>query len=561
MNNTLNLFKEKYQVDDYFTNEIKELLDKLLDFGYISKLKYNSLLDKLFENINEIRLGNSSTLDYKTGYYDANKKELYIKDTKNIESVFLRLLYVLTTEEIDNNIYRSGYSTTKLRKDSYRLSYEGFGINRGIISGLVCKLCDSLPLNMQIIPTTRTYTHNFLGIEIESSSNIYSLEGKILNEMCYVLEIDPEVLYSGLFSKNPVHYLDSVFSRKKFIKKDEFMHLFDKLSMRYNTYNKLAFLSNKLNDNYIEYKKHVLNDNVDLVKKEEIQIEEYIKRIISKINGKDIDDEGFDSQLSLAETLENLENELKNDIINIQDILSENIISINKGLSYVKYASKLKSFSNILIVPNKMLNKEIHDTILYKLMPNSEVTGINLIQKIKYGIIQKILSEKDFLNISNSYSFYNITNFENHDTGSTLIILLSSKNIPKLVEVTGLDKKFSVSSDLKLNYIPLDNLKYAISSNYSNILISNVEKLFTDLKNNFEELDSIQLDNVYTFEYEKNKYILAYIGSKYYIISYKYASEGYVFSQLNLSENYKVFGKTIVSAPSSYSNLPTLYKK
>ena len=562
MNNTLDLFKDKYHVDDEFTGKIKELLDKLLDFGYISRIKYNSLLEKLFENINDIRFGDNNTLDFKTGYYDANKKELYIKDSKNLEAIFLRLLYVFTTTEIDKNVYRSGYSITKLRKDSYRLSYERFGINRGIISGLVCKLCDNLPINMQIIiPTNRTYTHNFLGIEIESSNDIYSLEGKILLELCFVLNLDVELLYSGLFSKDPVKYMDKMFSKKKFIKKDEFLRLYDNISLKYNTYNKLAFLSNKLNNNYLDYKKHVLNDNVDLIKKEEIKIEDYIKNVISKLNNVDQNDDEFDSQLNLSETLEKLEVELKNDIIHIQEILAENIIKTNKGLPYIKYASKLKSFSDILIVPSKSLSKEIHETILYKLMPNTEVTGINLIQKIKYLIIQKILSERDFLSISNSYSFYNITNFENHDKGCTLIILLSSINIPKLVEVNGLDEKLNVLSYNKLNYIPLDNLKYAINSDYSNTAIGNVEKIFTDLKNNFEELSDIQLDSVYSFEYDNNNYLIVYNNLKYYVISYKFTAGDYVFTLLNLSENYKVFGKDITNTNISKSNLPIIYNK
>ena len=557
----LDILKDKYNVDQDFLNAIYLLFDKLLDYGYISNIKYLSLNEKLLENIDEIRFGNKNSYDYKSGYYDANKKELYIKDKKNIEAIFLRILYVITTSEIDKNVYMSGYSITKLRTDSYRLSYENFGINRAIISNLVCKLCDTLPLNLQLVPSNKTYTHNFLGIEISSSNDIYSLEGKILEELCFVLDLDPEILYSGLFKNNSVKFLDSIFNKKKFLRKEEFLKLFDTISRKYNTYNKLVFLSNKLNNNYLEYKKHVLNDKVDKIKKEELVIKEQINNVLSKIYNVESSDDEIENEVSLSEAITSLEKELKEDIISIQDILSENIIKVNSHLPYSKYAAKLKAFSNILIVPNKKLNKELHETILFKLMPTTEVTSINLIQKIKYAIIQKILSESEFTNISNTYSFYNLTSFENHDKGSTLILLLSSKDSPRIIEVNGLDKSLDVYLDAKLRYVPLDNLKYAFNTSYSNILIGNVEELFTSLKNNFEEFNDIQLDNVYSFEYNNDKYLVVENNSKYYIVLYKQNHDGYVFSLLTLSENYKVFGKTVIKETISGNNLPILSKK
>ena len=557
----LDILKDKYNVDQDFLNAIYLLFDKLLDYGYISNIKYLSLNEKLLENIDEIRFGNKNSYDYKSGYYDANKKELYIKDKKNIEAIFLRILYVITTSEIDKNVYMSGYSITKLRTDSYRLSYENFGINRAIISNLVCKLCDTLPLNLQLVPSNKTYTHNFLGIEISSSNDIYSLEGKILEELCFVLDLDPEILYSGLFKNNSVKFLDSIFNKKKFLRKEEFLKLFDTISRKYNTYNKLVFLSNMLNNNYLEYKKHVLNDKVDKIKKEELVIKEQINNVLSKIYNVETSDEEIENEVSLSEAITSLEKELKEDIISIQDILSENIIKVNSHLPYSKYAAKLKAFSNILIVPNKKLNKELHETILFKLMPTTEVTSINLIQKIKYAIIQKILSESEFTNISNTYSFYNLTSFENHDKGSTLILLLSSKDSPRIIEVNGLDKSLDVYLDAKLRYVPLDNLKYAFNTSYSNILIGNVEELFTSLKNNFEEFNDIQLDNVYSFEYNNDKYLVVENNSKYYIVLYKQNHDGYVFSLLTLSENYKVFGKTVIKETISGNNLPILSKK
>jgi len=558
----LTLFKEKYNVSDYFVSVVESLFSKLVEFEYISNSRVSYYLNKLMENVNEIRFGNNNIYDYKSGYYDANKKEMYIKDEKNIPAVYLRLLYALTANEIDPGIYSIGYSTTKLRKDSYKLTHNNFGINRATVANLVYKICNLIPSNLQLTPTTKTYTHDFLGFKIESANELYCLEGKLLSETCYVLDIDPELLYSGLFSKNAIKYLDSVFERKDFINKENFLKLFDNISRKYNTYNKLAFLSKKLNDNYIEYKKHILKDDVDSIIKEQELIEANINSVITSLYGNENNDtEDLEVIYGLSETLENLETELKESLVKFQDILADNIIKGNAALPYIKYASKLKCFNDILIIPNKKINKAIQDTILFKLMPHNEVTGINLIQKIKYAIIEQILSEADFSNISNTFSFYNITNLENSNSGSAVILLNSSKRFTRIVEVKGLNQNFKKNINFELNYIPLDNLKYLMNTTASNTSISNIEALYTALKDNFEELKNVPLDAIFTFEYESNKYLACFSNTKPYVISYVYSSRGYGFNLLNLSEQYKVFGKTTVHNNISKSTLPMLYKK
>jgi len=558
----LTLFKEKYNTSDYFTSVVDSLLNRLVEFGYISSSKASTLLEVLMNNIKEIRFGNNNPYDYKSGYYDANKKELYIKDEKNIPAVYLRLLYALTTVETDINVFMVGYSTTKLRKDSYRLAYDNFGINRAVIANLVYKLCNLIPDSLMLTPTTKTHTHDFLGLKIEANNDLYSLEGKLLSELCYVLDLDAELLYSGLFAKNPAKYLNSIFAKKGFENQDKFLKLFDDISRKYNTYNKLAYLSNRLNDNYLDYKKHVLNDNIgDILKEQEI-IESQIKTVISSLYNKDEEQQDeFEVETGLAEALETLETELKDMLVLFQDILCDNIIKVNSALPYIKYASKLKQFNDILIVPNKKLTKAIQDTILFKLMPTDEVTGINLIQKIKYAIIEQILSSEDYTNISNSFSFYNITNLENSDLGTAIILLNSDKKFAKIIEVNGLNQNLKNSFQFELNYIPLDNLKYIMNTSYTTTYIGNVEKLFTALKDNFQELSNIPLDNIFVFEYNSEKFIVAYCNSNIYVISYVYSSRGYGFNMLNLSEQYKVFGKTVSPKSLFKSNLPMLYNK
>ena len=327
----LTFFKEKLNTSDYFVSVVESLFARLIDFEYISSSKASSLVQTLYNNIQDVRFGNNSLYDFKSGYYDANKKELYIKDEKNIQAVYLRLLYALTTKEIDPNVYMVGYSTTKLRKDSYKLNYTNFGINRAVMANLVYKLCNLLPSSLQITPTRKTYTHDFLGFKIQAENDLYALEGKLLSQLCFVLDIDVELLYSGLFAKNPIKYLDSIFEKKSFENKDKFLKLFDDISRKYNTYNKLAYLSNKLNDNYIEYKKHILKADVESILKEQEIIENNITSVITNLYGKNDNDE-FEVETSLSEALEKLESELKNMLVKFQDILCENIIKCNSHL-------------------------------------------------------------------------------------------------------------------------------------------------------------------------------------------------------------------------------------
>ncbi len=77
-------FQERFNLSHNFICTIEELFDKLIDLGYISIFKKRSLTQKLEENIDEIYIGAQNPLDYKTGFYDANKKVLYIKNENDI---------------------------------------------------------------------------------------------------------------------------------------------------------------------------------------------------------------------------------------------------------------------------------------------------------------------------------------------------------------------------------------------------------------------------------------------------------------------------------------------
>jgi len=280
-------------------------------------------------------------------------------------------------------------------------------------------------------------------------------------------------------------------------------------------------------------------------------IEKYIHVNLSK---KESIDEAF---TQLPETIDSLYNELRNDIIFIQDILAEQLIESSKHLPYSKYASKLKCFNNILIEPNEKLNKKIEEIILFKLMPEIEVTGINLMEKIKYALIEQILAEKDYSDISNTFSFYNITALENSDNGSCLIILNSETSLAKVLEISGLEQ---TGRNYTITPIPLDNLKHIMTTNYSSIYIGSIEKLYSSLKNSFKQFSNVSLENIFVFEYDSKKFLLVYENDTPNIVSFV-TGQIHNFQNLPLSEKYKVFGKSVVGGKTKSSSLPTLYNK
>ena len=97
---------------------------------------------------------------------------------------------------------------------------------------------------------------------------------------------------------------------------------------------------------------------------------------------------------------------MRTNITSIQNILSDKIITSISHLSSYKYASKLKQFNNMLIFPNKKVSDAIFNTIIYKLMPDNELTAINIIQKLRYSLINHILFSDKFTDVSKKISFY-----------------------------------------------------------------------------------------------------------------------------------------------------------
>ena len=556
MKNYLKKLQKKCKVDDKLIDIIQDLIDKLVNFGYISSFDETKITKKLFNNIDTIITGDLTGLDYKSGYYDAMKKELYIKDINNFESVYLRILYVLSTTELDSKKFCVGYSTTSLASKSYKIAHKNFGFNRAVMSNLVCRLLYTSPTTLSIVPTYRTYDNDFLGNRINSDNDIYFLEGKLLKQMCFCCNISEEELYSNLFSASPIKYLNKVLEKAGFEDNDELLKLFDTASRKYSNYNKLCFLNRKLNENYIEIRKNALNDDISELTNKRDTIKLAIKTAIQKLEYKElkIDEEDFDEKIeaSLSEKINFLEENILTNIYKIQNILVKILLQNEVKYDPLEYAIKLKEISKMLIVESDILKDAIYSTITSKLLSTYESTASNLIAKIKYSLVNEIISSEKYIKIYRQLSFKKLTEVKLKENTS-LVALTVDNTFLNLVEISNLDKK---SKDLEKNtkVIHLDNLRYLLTNPSMTTDTYIVEEIFTAIKAKSKKYSSIQIENVFWSSVYEPSLLFIMMDDGFDVLKMTINDGEIKLTKVPLSENYNVFNI-------NGDNLPTVYNK
>lgn len=537
---------QKCNLSEQFLRIIDDLLNKLIDFGYISKIQKTKLSKRLLNNIDTVIIEkNDNAIDFKTGYYDANKKELYLRDISNIQSVYLRLLYAMTTKEISNNVYSTGYASSFQSQNSFSIEHVNFGINRAVISNLVCRLLYTLPATLSIIPTYRTYENNFLGYKITSDNDIYFLEGKMVRQMCYVLGISEEKLYENLFSLNPIREINKIFAK---IQNTELLETLDKLSRTYSNYNKLCYYSKIISDNYIETKKAVntANENVTIARGKEILLS--LKKVMAKMFPElDKDDErlmDFEFEGSLSEKIGELEDYILDYISKIQIILSNELLKTKNKFSPIGYVIKLKTFEDLLILKNLSIKKEIHDTIMHNLIYANEFSCTNLIEKIKYSLALVGLSNHGSLKVFSDTKFYKVGSTDN--SISRCVVAIRNANFLEIANVTNLDAE---TQDIENNVEVLKSQSIAHMLN-TNVSTENLEKVITSIREYDNSFKSLDINNLYLAKDEHHSYILVNNISSCAVFE---VTKDMSVTKLNLSEEYTILGETI--------SLPTVYKE
>ncbi len=560
-NKLLNEFQMRFNLDDNFINIVESLFDKLIVFGYISRGMKNKLIQRLNDNVDYLYFQKDDKHDYKSGFYDADKKTMYIQNKKDISAIYLRVIYAVTSSEVDKNTHNMGFSTTYMSPDSYKLMYRNFALNRAVIANLVCRLTGTALSNIGLVPSYKTYSHNFFGYDILADNDIYAFEGRILSQMCFSIGIDEELFYSYLFSKSPVDAMNNMFEKTKFIDKIGFLTLFDNTSRKYSNYCKLNYLSDLLNKNYAKRRKYALDEKViKTLENVETKIHRRIKDVIKSLNkdtNRKENDINYELETSLSATLEALEMEILENTVKIQDILASNIIT---GISYLSpyiYANKLKQFSSLVIMPNKKLDDAIYNTIMFKLVPDHETATTNIIQKIRYCLISDILETEKLTKVSNKIAFYRVESDLSHD--HTEIAIVTVNNLfASIIKISDLNKSIYTLKNNTTN-IQTTNLNYILNSDTAGKYTDKIEQIFSYLKGYFVHFKKFSLGDIFLFNISNKEYILVNTNNSVFLFVLTITNTAYSLSPLDLSSGFSLFNLKKVKG--SASNLPTLYKE
>lgn len=549
----LNSLKDKLRLSNEVVDILYELLEKLRLAGYVSKSKEMDLVDKLYENVDRVLIGTEASEDFKSGYYDAYKKELYIKDISNKKAVYQRFLYAMTTKEIDNSKYMVGYSYTSMNKNNFKLHHEGYGINRAIIANLASKLADSEKTSIAFNLVYTRYKTNFLGYDIISENDNYYFESNLFSQLCYALNIPKEVFYEKLFSRSPIVEIQKEFENIDFDAK-EYINLMDSLSRKYSNYNKLKQLANNLNDVQIKLQKIDKEDknNAHRLSIEERKFKREINDCIIKYT--DIDEDSIEDEINVKEVLENMENYIISKVVEAQNILSTYLCDLEVSSDAISFASRLKQYNNMLIIKEPKIEKLIYEIITEKVLKTNELTACNLIEKIKYSLVQELISTDKYNGVYKDFTFKKISSL--NEQNETYIIIMSHGQFVQVVKVSDLDNRIQRLEN-NTEIILTDNFRHILNSDYMQTNADKVEKIFTTLKEKYEYFSKITLENINYFEKNKNYYLVMQYKNDIYVAKATENLGEFDISMMELSENYYIFKEEFKK---NESLLPVLYK-
>lgn len=554
----LNKLKDKCDLDDNFINIIENLFAKLIDFGYISKSDTKKLAKRMYENIDTVIIKNEDTLDYKSGYYDPIKKELYLKNVNNLEATYLRLLYVLTTvkdSKLSQNSFFVGYSKVFLSHTDYKIVYKYFGINRAILSNLVCRLLYTSPTTLEILPGYRTYKNNFLGYTIDSSNDIYFLEAKLFSQMITILDISEEDFYYNLFNNNNLNnYILSSLNKSKINFPIYLLDLFDNISRRYSNYNKLCYLNDILNNYYILSKKNNKDLNLEIRNINHI-INDSIKKLDILPENLQVESESnYDVfETNITEKMDLLEEKLVELISNLQDILFESFVSEKLKFDPLEYVVKLKKLQKLSIIENKILKSELCNTITSELLQNGEALSTNITEKIKFSILNELIEDEKINIYKHNVSFNKIIDSDNITKDFAYILLNKNNSVVELLNVSNLNDPINELSNniLKLH---IENLKHLLNTDIDNSYSQKIESIFSKLKEFDNTLKNIELENIFLCELENFNFLIILKDGIFNVIKFIEMNDAIEFIKLSLSPSYTILGNT-----SNSNNLPVLY--
>ena len=309
----------------------------------------------------------------------------------------------------------------------------------------------------------------------------------------------------------------------------------------------MLYFNKILDDNYIASKKVLPNEDIDeKLLKERDSILYQISKIIQEIKPETEDDELEDVSLSLNETMNELEENIINDVINIQNILVDTLLISENRYSPILFTIKQKELSKLLIFKNDKLDDNIYNTITYKVLNTFESSSSNLIEKMKYSIVSEILSSEKYTKIYDSMEFYRLTNLDLNENTEIMALSVDGTFL-QLLKINNLNLPFKALED-NTEIIKIDNLKFLLNSPLSIKSTQNIEKIYTYIKNNHEKYKTIEIEKLFITNVENTTLVLVITDYDFDIFKMDIKSDDTIeCSKVALSEKYEIFNVSNVS--------------
>ena len=207
----------------------------------------------------------------------------------------------------------------------------------------------------------------------------------------------------------------------------------------------------------------------------------------------------------------------------------------------------------MLIFKSEKLNDTLCNTITNKLLTSFENTSSNLTEKMKYSLINEIISSDKYIKIYKNMAFNRFLNL-NLIEGTELMALTVDNTFMQLVVVENLNLNLK---DLNENTtsIKLDNLGYLLNNPTSTKDIDKTEKIFTLIRNNFVEYNQVPIENIFiTNIFDVTIVIVMLNNNSFSILEIVEKNNDLSCVKVELSESYNIF--TLKD-----NNLPVLYHK
>lgn len=208
-----------------------------------------------------------------------------------------------------------------------------------------------------------------------------------------------------------------------------------------------------------------------------------------------------------------------------------------------------------MIIPNSELKKTLFETITLDLLSNGENTASNLIEKIKYSIVNEIISSDKYIKIYKNMYFKKLDGL-GFNNNTSIIALNVDNEFMQLVEVSSLNKvtKNLINNTRKLQ---LDSLGYLLNNpSAASTNISAIEKIITSIRNHNSSFNNVKIEDIYMTNYKDFKIIVISRHGNFDILKLTTKNNEITTKTVKLSDNFSIF-----SFSNSKSNLPTVYKE